>query len=144
MTESTLNPKQRAFVDAYVGEARFNATKAARMAGYSEKSAHTTGWELLQKPEIAVHVKQALESRAMSSEAVLAELADVASSEWRDHIIVRTNPRTGETMDVKMDLGSKVRSLEVLAKAHGLLKDNVNVSGNVGIYSFDGIPEDAP
>lgn len=139
-----LTNKQQAFCDAYVGEARFNATKAALMAGYSKRSAHTSGWELLQKPEIAARVKQSLEARAMSSDAVLSELADIASADWREFLIFKTNPKTGETLEVKMDLSAKVRSLELLAKAHGLLKENVSVSALIGIYSFDGIPEDTP
>lgn len=141
---SKLNPKQEKFVLAYVGEARFNATKAAKMAGYSERSAYSTGHELLKNPEIAARVKDVLDVHRLSAEAVLSELADIATAEWREFVVVRLNPKTGEKLEVKMDLNAKVRSLELLARAHGLLKDNVAVTGNVGIYSFDGIPEDAP
>lgn len=43
--------------DAYLGEANYNATKAAKMAGYSEKSAYSIGSELTKKP----HIRQAID-----------------------------------------------------------------------------------
>ena len=51
-----LPPKRRAFVLAYLGEAKGNATEAARMAGYAHPG--TQGHRLLQN----VHVASALES----------------------------------------------------------------------------------
>ncbi len=45
--------KQAAFVDYYLGEARMNATAAAKMAGYSERTAYRTGADNLKKPQIA-------------------------------------------------------------------------------------------
>jgi len=56
-----LTPKQRRFVDAYCGEARFNATKAALIARYSPKSAASIGQENLKKPLI----KKAIEARLL-------------------------------------------------------------------------------
>ena len=59
MTEPTdnprpLTPKQRAFVAAYIGEARGNATEAARLAGYkgAERTLISIGHENLTKPDI--------------------------------------------------------------------------------------------
>jgi phage terminase small subunit len=126
-----LTPKQQAFVMAYIGEARFNAAKAAKMAGYSEASARQRGYELVTNRDIAARIKAELATMAIPAEAVLVELADVATAEWRDFVTVRTNPKTGEAIEVKMDLGSKVKALETLAKAHGLLTDRVDISGNM-------------
>ena len=49
-----LTGKQRLFVEAYVGQARGNATEAARTAGYagSEGTLAQVGYENLRKPEI--------------------------------------------------------------------------------------------
>ena len=47
-----LTTKQAAFVAAYIGPARLNATKAAVIAGYSPKTAGAIGAENLTKPEI--------------------------------------------------------------------------------------------
>ena len=52
-----LTLKQMAFVDAYIETG--NASEAARLAGYSEKTARAVGAENLTKPNI----KQAIEAR---------------------------------------------------------------------------------
>lgn len=49
-----LSKKQSAFVDAYV--THWNASQAARAAGYSEKTAGQIGHENLKKPEIAAEI----------------------------------------------------------------------------------------
>jgi phage terminase small subunit len=130
-TPAKLTPKQEQFVSAYVGEARYNATKAAMLAGYSEATAYSQGHRLLKNVEIAARIKDILATRSMTAEAVLDELTDVAGADWREFITVRTNPRTGAQIDVRMDLASKVKALEVLAKAHGLLTDRIDISGQV-------------
>ncbi len=52
-----LTPKQAAFVDAYIETG--NASEAARLAGYSEKTAFRSGQQNMQKYAI----KQAIEAR---------------------------------------------------------------------------------
>ena len=53
-----LNNKQLAFVAAYLGEAaRGNVTKAAKIAGYSPKTAYSQGHDLLKKPEIQAAIQ---------------------------------------------------------------------------------------
>ena len=60
-----LTEKERAFVAAYVGEAKGNATQAARLAGYtgSENAVAVMGSTLLRKAKIA----QALEVFRMAT-----------------------------------------------------------------------------
>jgi phage terminase small subunit len=130
-TPAKLTPKQEAFVAAYVGEARFNATRAAMIAGYPERSAYQRGYECVKNSEIAARIREVLSTRAMTAEAVLTELSDVATADWRDFLQIRTDPRTGDAVDVKLDLSNKVKALEVLAKAHGLLTDRVDISGQM-------------
>lgn len=124
-----LTTKQEAFVLAYIGEARFNATKAATIAGYGKPGME--GSRLLKNDEIRARIKDFLEPRVISAEAVLNELADIATADWREFVTIKTNPKTGESVDVSMDLGSKVKSLEILAKAHGLLTDRIDLNANV-------------
>ena len=126
-----LTAKQDQFIIHYLGAARYNATKAALMAGYSERTARQSGYENLNNPDIATRIKAELSARALPSEAVIEELTDVATAEWRDFVTIRRNPNTGEEIDVRMDLGSKVKALEVLAKAHGLLTDRVDLTGTL-------------
>ena len=54
-----LTEMQRRFVEAYMGPALFNATGAAKLAGYSERTAYSIGHELLSK----AHVRRAIERR---------------------------------------------------------------------------------
>jgi superfamily II DNA or RNA helicase len=62
-----LNLKQRRFVNFYVGAANGNATKAAKLAGYSERTAYAIGAENLQKPGIRAAIN------ALSAGGVVAQ-----------------------------------------------------------------------
>lgn len=53
-----LTDKQLAFVAAYLGPARQNATEAARIAGYSPKTAYSIANENLKKPEIVETIQK--------------------------------------------------------------------------------------
>lgn len=142
LTAKQLTAKQEAFVSAYIGEARFNATRAATIAGYPERSAYQRGFELVRKSEVRARIDEHLEALTLSAKEVLAEITDVASAEWRDFLTIKRNPKTGEEVDVSMDLGAKVKSLELLAKAHGLLTDKVQHGGTdeflAALRSFGG------
>lgn len=77
MTEARkLTPKQRLFVDYYLQS--FNASDAARKAGYSERTAYAMGWENLRKPEIQAEIQARLQEVHMSAEEALKLLADIA------------------------------------------------------------------
>lgn len=81
-----MNEKQRLFVQEYLVD--LNATQAAKRAGYSEKTAGSTGWELLQKPEIAQAVQEAFRDRVdrtqVTQDRVIAEYAAIAFADVRD------------------------------------------------------------
>lgn len=57
--EDNLTEKQLAFIAYYCGEANFNATKAAQMAGYS--SARASGTENLANPRIKQRINDHLD-----------------------------------------------------------------------------------
>lgn len=57
-----MNLKQTLFVMNYTeGEGKGNATKAAKMASYSEKTAYSIGQRLLKNVEIAKAISNAIE-----------------------------------------------------------------------------------
>lgn len=56
MSEGKLTNKQRRFCEEYVVD--WNATRAAKAAGYSEKTAYSIGQENLNKPEILTYIKE--------------------------------------------------------------------------------------
>lgn len=90
-----LTGKQRAFAHAYVGDAKRNATEAARMAGYkgTERTLNVTGSRLLRNDKVAAYIAE-LESdfvkrQDIAGEEVYETLAaalrfDIAECTYRD------------------------------------------------------------
>lgn len=81
-----LRPKESLFVNAYLGECRFNATAAARVAGYkgTDGVLGVSAFRLLRKPKIAVLVLERLNEAAMSANEVLARLSKQARGSLAD------------------------------------------------------------
>ena len=86
MRELTL--KEDAFCEAYIllGESRAGA-KAARKAGYSEKSAKAIASYLLKKPEIRQRIeekrKELAKKSTMSAEDAIRNIQDIANKEGK-------------------------------------------------------------
>jgi phage terminase small subunit len=78
----TLKRKRQAFVNHYVQ--CWNASEAARRAGYSERSAGSIGHELLKKPEIQDAVSARVAELTMSAHEVLLRLAADARADMAD------------------------------------------------------------
>lgn len=133
-----LTKQQEAFVSYYLGGngrpgqsdyfRPFHGTKSAIAAGYSERSAHAQASALLKTPKISAHIKARLETLAMPSEAVLAELTDIAAADWRDFLIITDYDEDGNPARFKMDLRSKVNALELLGKHHSLFTDRMELN----------------
>lgn len=81
-----LTPKQRSFADAYIECG--NASEAARMAGYSKKTAADIGAENLRKPKISAYIRQRMEEqdarRVASADEVLRFFSSVMRGEVQD------------------------------------------------------------
>jgi phage terminase small subunit len=86
-----LTPRERLFVERYL--LCFNATQAAREAGYSERSAYAQGSRLLKRHEIKAAIESALSDRTLKNlelaEKVIQELALISMSDIVDVIDVR-------------------------------------------------------
>lgn len=80
---AVLNDKQQRFVEEYPKD--LNATRAAKRAGYSERTAHVQGAHLLKNPRIRAAVDAALEARSkrtgITADRVLRELELLAFSD---------------------------------------------------------------
>lgn len=80
-----LTDKEHLFANYYLGEAKMNASEAAKLAGYSEHSARQQGYENLTKPYIKKYIQEksseVLEKIGVTQEKVLAEIAKVAFSD---------------------------------------------------------------
>jgi phage terminase small subunit len=78
-----LNKRQRLFIEEYL--ACWNATEAARRAGYSR--AAWMGWHNLKHPVIHDEIQRRLDERAMAANEVLALLADHARGSFADFLV---------------------------------------------------------
>lgn len=125
-----LSARQKAFIDAYLGAARLNATAAARIAGYRDPE--QAGYENKRKQEVRARIEERLEEEALSAGEVLAELAAVARMDWREAVQVRLDGR-GEVVEARLELRDKVRSLELLGKAYGLFMERVQVQSTIDV-----------
>lgn len=89
MPSSQLTKKQSLFAAYYVSEG-FNATKAAKRAGYAESSAHSQGHDLLKKPEISAAIRDEVvrlsKTARLDAESIWSSLS-LAVSRYLDYVL---------------------------------------------------------
>ena len=95
--------KQRKFIEEYVK--CFNATEAAKKAGYSPRSAHAQGCRLLKDAKIVSEI----DGLQMSPDEIRMRIEAMA--------------REGSTEAIKL------RALELAGKATGIFTEKVEISG---------------
>lgn len=146
-----LTAKQQAFVEAYLANG-FNWTDAARVAGYSEESAYKQGWRMSKNVYVQAAIQQGLAERAMPASEVLARIAEQARGTMDDFLdeagdidlkrarkrgklhLVKTRAITKE--GERIELYSSQAALELLAKHHGLLTENIAISGDISVQAY--------
>jgi len=166
VTTDELTIKQRAFVEHYL--TCWNAAEAARLAGYSEKSARVIGPENLSKPAVAAAIAQRLAELKMSADEVLTRLADQARGSIapflrrrgdgelagfdladdkplhlvRKATITRRTYKDTTEETVTIELHDAQTALGLLGKHHKLFTDNVEHSGTVGVKTYQSVSPD--
>lgn len=142
-----LNDKQRAFVDHYLISR--NASKAARLAGYSDKTAGQQGYRLLQSPAVQAAIRESMAALAMTAEEVLFRLTEQAQVSMEDFLSITlgTSPRIdlGKALEagklhlvkkISFDKAGQIASIELhdaqsalvqLGRYHALFTDKVEV-----------------
>lgn len=120
-----MTPKQLAYAEAYLGEARFNKTEAAKMARYkgNRVTLAAIGYENFKKPHIQAYIQKRLQEAAMSADEVLHRLAEQARAEYSRYI----------QDDGKVDLVSLVAD----GKAHLIKSIKYDRHGNRVIEFYD-------
>ncbi len=156
-----LTVRQLRFVEEYC-TAGCSAAEAARRAGFSEKSAAKTAWDLLNEPRFA-HVQAEFHRRqaeradryGASADQVVARFAHIALTDIRELIEwdadgVHLRPSAELTPEAAALVGSvwvhcdslgnqhikmkpldQLEALKVLAKIRGLMKEQVEVTGQI-------------
>ncbi len=128
-----ITDQQMAFVYAYCGEARFNATQAAIAAGYSPENARKQGWRLTTNAHVRAHIDAILDAETMQSSDVLRELTTVAAAPTSHFMQVLQAEYTDEhgrkhPAIIRQDYSAKIKALELLGKARGLFREQVDIN----------------
>jgi len=146
---SQLMAQQRKFVDAYLGEAKFNAAKAARAAGYSENHINKTGGRVKRHPLVKQAIEEGLDERGLTKFEVLDRLSDHARGEYADfigdegtvdlkglreaglmHLVKKTSfDRNG---NLTVEFHDPQTALVHLGKAHGIFSERIEHSAPGG------------
>lgn len=132
-----LTAKQRLFVAEYLVDK--NATRAAKAAGYSEKTAYSVGQRLLKNVEIQKTFQEQLEAQEkrtlLTADYVLSRLKEVADRCMQgEPVLDKEGNPTGEW---RFDSSGANRSLELLGKHLKLFTDKVEATGaNGGPLTF--------
>lgn len=82
-----LSAKRRAFVEEYLR--CWNATEAARCAGYSERTAHSQGPRLLANVDVQARIAQRLKEKTMGADEVLQRIGEQARAPYAPYITDR-------------------------------------------------------
>lgn len=129
MKAPKLTTKQQAFVDAYTGPARGNATEAARMAGYkgNDKTLQVTGSHNLSKrmvTEAILAIESVTRSKRIADREEIQELlTGIARGEGTEpHVL-----QSGAVVLAPPAFAVRVSSAMSLAKMRGYLIERIEV-----------------
>lgn len=149
-----LTDQRRLFVEKYLQT--FNASEAARQAGYSEKNVWAAASRLKDDPEIQAAIQKRLAEEAMTSDEVLHHLGELGRGQHADYFnvdksgtIVSFDFKRAET-DKKLNLIQKfkpvrggqgyelhfhdrLKALELIGKTHKIFTDQVEQSGEIKV-----------
>lgn len=79
-----ITDQQRAFADHYIETG--NATEAARLAGYSEKTAYSQGGRLLKHVEVSAYIQERMAQQDADRVATADEVVRFYSSVMRGEV----------------------------------------------------------
>lgn len=77
-----MSPRHAAFVNFYLGEANWNATRAAELVEYADPK--NEGYRLLQRADVKEAIRQRCNVHAMTAEEVLTRLRQQGRGEQAD------------------------------------------------------------
>lgn len=114
-----LTEKQKRFADEYIKCG--NATEAARLAGYSSKTANRIATENLSKPVIKGYIDKVLseleEKRVMGYTEAMQLFTEIARGEMEEEVIV-SNGDGFSVVTKSADINQRVSALKEIVKRH--------------------------
>lgn len=141
-----MRKKRHLFIEEYLK--CWNASEAARRAGYSERSAGCQGHRMLESPEVQEAIQQRLDELAMSTNEVLARLTEQARADIgqfvklvdgqlivdippdKTHLIKAIYYQSGK---IKVELHDVQNALQLVGKARAMFTDVTEQQGEVVI-----------
>lgn len=159
-----MTRKQQRFVEEYLID--LNGTQAAIRAGYSPASASTQAGENMRNPQIRAYIDKAMAERSkrtgVNADRVILELARIAFINAPDVIdldeatikngakkddtaaiqsvkIKKIPTEDGYITEREIKLADKLSALEKIGKHIGMFKDNIHLSGEIGVKIIDDI-----
>jgi len=116
--DESYTEKQFLFVEHFLR--CWNASEAARNAGYSEKTAGIIGFENLRKPKIKALIKQRMENAVMDTDEVLFRLGKMARSSMDDLLEFDKKGKATVSLD-KAKINGSIHSIKsITPTAHGV------------------------
>lgn len=122
-----LTNRQQVFVEEYLR--CWNATEAARRAGYSENSIRSIAAENLTKPDIKAYIDARLGELKMSADEVMVRVTDIARGSMADFL-----DDERQTLDLaKADRAGKLHLVKKFS--HTVTDKSENIS--IELYGAD-------
>ncbi|HAM0968830.1 TPA: terminase small subunit [Listeria monocytogenes] len=116
-----LTEKQKRFADEYIKCG--NATEAARLAGYSDKTANRIGAENLSKPVIKDYIANALEEleakRVMDYTEAMQLLTEIARGEMEEEVLL-SHADGYSRVNKKADITQRLAALKEIIKRNAV------------------------
>ena len=119
-----LTPKQQKFIDYYIQTG--NATEAAKLVGYSSKTAYSIGNENLNKPEIKQAIderlKQLESERIAEAKEIMEVLTTIIRGKTDEEILMQVKGKV-QRLNKRTSVRDRLRAMELLAKIKGWFID---------------------
>jgi len=119
-----MNERVKIFIVEYVGN-KFNATEAAKRAGYSEKTAYSQGQRLLKNVEVKAGIAEYIKTLLKDTDELTYEWLEEVRKLAFEPIEYRTGDKGQKTGDNRSD---KLKALDILGKYLSLYSEHRIVS----------------
>ena len=132
-----MTPKQEKFCAEYLVD--LNATQAAIRAGYSAKTAESTGSRLLRNVNIKTHIallrEREFENTIATAKEAEAFLAKAMRGDIDEEVIVTEGTGDGmsraRTVTKQISAKDRLKAAELIGKRNSLFTDKVDVDATI-------------
>lgn len=136
-----LSPKRQAFVDAYVGEAKLNASEAARMAGY--KQAKSQGSRLLTNADVKVAVESAIQEAKKAAIMTREEIVCWLQGVMLGQVMDQDTTLSGDVIEKLPKMSDRLKAVDLLGKFTGMHVTQVEINGHLTVQPAPVTPKTA-